>query len=58
MKEEIAKIVEESIDSMFVDAHSIAETKSGDITPEQVLRLDKIMEDLVNLIAEQVEQNK
>lgn len=58
MKEEIARIVEEGIDSMFVDAHSIAETKSGDITPEQVLRLDKIMEDLANLIAEQVEQNK
>ena len=58
MKEEIARIVEEGIDSMFVDAHSNADTKSGDITPSQLFRLDKIKEDLINLITEQVEQNK
>jgi|LakMenEpi03Aug12_release.lakeMendotaPanAssembly.Ray.scaffolds.fasta_scaffold929707_2 hypothetical protein len=58
MKEEIARIVEERISNMFVDAHSIADTKSGDITPSQEFRLDKIKEDLINLIFEQVEQNK
>jgi hypothetical protein len=58
MKEEIAKIVENGVGCMFVEVHSIGETKSGDITPEQTSRLDKIMEDLANLISEQVEQNK
>jgi hypothetical protein len=58
MKEEIIKIVENGIDCMFVEAHSIADTKSGDITPSQEFRLDKIKEDLINLIFEQVEQNK
>jgi hypothetical protein len=43
---------------MFVEAHSIADTTSGDITPEQQFRLDKIMQDLADLINEQVEQNK
>jgi hypothetical protein len=58
MKEEITKIVEHGVGCMFVEAHSIADTTSGDITPEQQFRLDKIMQDLADLINEQVEQNK
>jgi hypothetical protein len=58
MKSEIAQIVENGIGEMFVEAHSVMETKSGDITPEQAFRLDKIMQDLTDLIVEQVKQNK
>jgi len=58
MKAEITEIVENGVDNMFVEAHSIAKTTSGDITPEQQLRLDKIIQDLADLINEQVEQNK
>lgn len=58
MKAEIEEIVEHGIGLMFTEAHEIAETTSGDITPEQAMRLDKIMNDLVELIDEQVKQNK
>lgn len=58
MKTEITKIVEEGIDALFCEAHSKANTKSGDITPSQEFRLDKIKEDLIKLMIEQVEQNQ
>ena len=56
-KNEIEGIVEAQIDLLFMSAHDTAETQSGDITPHQAMRLDKIKEDLLSLVVEQVKQN-
>jgi len=50
--------VKNKVDEMFVNAHQSLKTKSGDISPEQSQRLNKIQEDLVALIIEQTLQNK
>jgi len=57
LKEELNNLVDECFDDIFVEAHSIANTKSGDITPDQQLRLNKITEDFKKLLNEQVKQN-
>lgn len=49
--------VDKAIDDLFVISHDMFETKSGDITPDQVMRLDKIKKDLLDLILEQTKQN-
>jgi ornithine cyclodeaminase/alanine dehydrogenase-like protein (mu-crystallin family) len=49
--------VESKIDEIFVDAHQEANTKSGDITPDQQMKLDNIIDELSELIYEQVKQN-
>ena len=56
-KKELKELVEESLDYIFVQGHSIACTTTGDITPEQQLRFDKITEDLTALLIEQISQN-
>ena len=55
--EEVESIVERGVDEMFVDVHNGMNTKSGDITPDQVGRLEKIKADLVVLLIEQTKQN-
>ena len=55
--EEISDELESSIDEVFVTAHQLFETKSGDITPEQTERLDSLRKQMVDLILEQVKQN-
>lgn len=47
----------ENIDNVFVLAHQLFGTKSGDISPEQVLQLDSLKKQLFDLILEQVKQN-
>ena len=56
-KKEIGELVEGYINDIFIDCHGIAGTKSGDVTPEQMLQLDKITEDLTSLVIKQVTQN-
>lgn len=57
-KEEImSDTVDKAIDDLFVISHDLFETKSGDITPDQSVRLDKIKDDLKTLIIEQTKQN-
>lgn len=57
VKNKIETLVDECMDYIFVQAHSIAETKSGDITPAQQLEYDSIKEKLTKLVIEQVGQN-
>jgi hypothetical protein len=53
----ISKMVDRFTDQMFVQAHHYAKTTSGDIFPEQAIKLDEIKADLKLLIEEQVTQN-
>lgn len=53
----VKDFVSNCIDDMFIGVHSILHTTSGDITPDQVLKLDQIKEELSKLIIEQVNQN-
>ncbi len=55
--EEISDELESVVDGVFVTAHQLFETKSGDITPEQTERLDSLRKQMVDLILEQVKQN-
>jgi len=50
-------VLEEEIGEVFVTVHQYFDTSSGDITPEQMERLDKLVEQLACLIREQVMQN-
>lgn len=49
--------LESKINSVFISAHEFAGTKSGDISPEQQLELDKLTEQLKELIVKQTLQN-
>ena len=54
----IETLVDYNVDAIFTDIHNIVDTQSGDITPTQAFRLSEIKRQLVELINEQVEQNK
>lgn len=51
------ELVDVEIDNIFIDVHQEFNTSSGDITPDQSMRLDKLKEDLSKLITEQVTDN-
>lgn len=55
--EDVEGVVERGIDNIFAEVHQDFGTQSGDITPEQVVRLEKIKADLVVLVIEQAKQN-
>ena len=57
LNEQLTKLVEESLDYIFVQAHSIVDTKSGDISPDQHLKYLNVQRELTNLLIEQVNQN-
>jgi hypothetical protein len=57
LEKKLEQLVSETIDYIFVQGHSIADTKSGDATIEQVENLEKITEMLTKLLIEQVKQN-
>jgi hypothetical protein len=57
LKEKLTELVIEVVDYIFVQGHSIAETKSGDTTPEQVLELERIQKELTELLYQQIKQN-
>lgn len=56
-EQKIEELVEDGIDDIFCEAHQMANTKTGDITPSQMGTLNKIKGDLENLIKEQIKQN-
>ena len=52
-KENILHVINEQ----FVVLHMHYKTKQGDITPEQQIQLDQLIEDLAKLMAKQIHQN-
>ena len=56
-KQFISKQVDDAVELIFMNAHGYALSTSGDITPEQELKLDSIKEDLKRLVETQVTQN-
>jgi hypothetical protein len=54
---EIEDRLTENIDDVFVLAHKLFGTNSGDISPSQTVQLDSLKEQLFDLILEQVKQN-
>jgi hypothetical protein len=57
LEKKLEQLVSETIDYIFVQGHSIADTKSRDATIEQVENLEKITDMLTKLLIEQVKQN-
>lgn len=57
LNEQLTKLVEESLNEIFVQAHDIADTKSGDISPDQHFQYLDIQRKLTKLLIEQVNQN-
>ncbi len=55
--DEIESELESAIDEVFVVAHQEFNTKSGDITPEQMVRLSSLRNQIFDLILEQVKQS-
>ena len=55
--EEVYDYLEDSIEEVFENFHMEAETKYGDITPEQSMYLDELTTKLTELIVKQVNQN-
>lgn len=56
-KDEIKHVVTSELDKLFVKLHKRFNTSSGDITPEQELKLQVLQEELCELISTQVHQN-
>jgi len=54
MEEEISTMVDDTIFNLFENAHSLMLTDSGNVTPEHSDRLEKIKEDLRNILFEQI----
>lgn len=52
------QIINEAMEKLFTKCHKIAKTKSGDMTIDQELRLDKIKKELTELLSEQIKLNK
>ena len=46
-----------AIDNVFIEIHKFAGTDTGDITPEQQIRLDELQEEIGDLMYKQVKQN-
>jgi hypothetical protein len=57
LKEKLTTLVIEVVDYIFVQGHSIADTKSGDITPDQEFELERIQKELTELLYQQIKQN-
>lgn len=51
------KLIEEAIEQCFTDLHQEAETKSGDIAPDQAAELDQLQASLARILTIQVWQN-
>ena len=54
----VAETVNDYVEGMFTESHELIGSTSGDITPDQMFRLNKIQEELTSLIIEQVNQNQ
>jgi hypothetical protein len=47
----------DAIDEVFVTAHQLFESKSGDISPDQMEQLDSLKKQLLDLILTQTKRN-
>jgi hypothetical protein len=56
-KEVISQGIQDSFDELFVDLSGEFELESGDISPEQMIRLESIQYELSKLCLEWAEQN-
>tara|TARA_Y100000593_G_C4287594_1_gene326400 strand:- start:1029 stop:1343 length:315 start_codon:yes stop_codon:yes gene_type:complete len=54
---EVKYDLQDAIDRIFVEYHSKYNTKSGDITPNQAIELEKLTMALALLIKDQIRQN-
>lgn len=57
MNEYVDNLLKQRIDELFYDLHEHYETKSGDISPEQMFELNELMDRLSALITTQISQN-
>lgn len=57
LNKKISDIVAEALDKIFEQAHKEAGTQSGDISTEQVIKLNSIRRELTNLIINNVKEN-
>lgn len=57
LRDKSTEIVEEAVDKMFVDLHTMARTKSGDIYPEQEFELRRLQRQLAEILYRQTLQN-
>lgn len=57
IKDDAKKLLEHTIDEIYIILHSKYNTLSGDETPEQRNKRDELTEELINEITEQVYQN-
>ncbi len=57
LKQSVKTDLTNAIDLVFDASHKLAQTKSGDITPDQQSELNRLTEELTNLIVEQTFQN-
>jgi hypothetical protein len=55
--EYVKDLLDTEIDTIFIDVHQEFNTSSGDITPDQVMKLKFLKEDIAKLITEQVCSN-
>jgi hypothetical protein len=49
-KKELLELIEEKIDDVFLEYQKKNDIKSGDISPEQALRLDELQNELADLV--------
>lgn len=49
-KKELLELIEEKIDDGFLEYQKKNDIKSGDISPEQALRLDELQNELADLV--------
>lgn len=54
---EIDEKLSENINEVFVLSHVLFKTKSGDISPEQMIQLDSFKKQIFDLILTQTKQN-
>jgi hypothetical protein len=57
IRKEAESLVKGQLDEIFTTIHAKAKTTGGDITPDQTLKLNSLIDEVVNLITEQVTLN-
>lgn len=56
-KDTISGIVDKGINDIFGEAHELYQTESGDISPEQFAKLEKLKEELSELVHQHIKEN-
>jgi hypothetical protein len=58
LKELAQQFVNNAIEDAFYKLHQEFKTESGDIAPEQVLKLDELIEEISQIAIQVINQNK